>query len=130
VSDHTRGTVVRIDPRTDAITKTIGVPGADWITGLGDSIYISQETNRVTRISLKTLKVVGSVKVAKNPLGSAIVGSRLWVPCIDANEIDVIDPSTMRVLSRRHVGASPIVVLPAFGHVWVSNTTGNYVNRL
>jgi streptogramin lyase len=130
VSDHTRGTVVRVDPRTNTITRTISVPGADWITGLGDSIYVSQETNRVTRISLRSLKAVGSAKVAKNPLGSAIVGDRLWVPCIDANEIDVVDPSTMRVVARKHVGASPIVVLPAFGHVWVSNTTGNYVNRL
>ena len=130
VSDHTRGTVVRVDPRTNRITTTISLPGADWITGLGGSIYVSQETNRVARISLRTLKVVGSAKVAKNPLGSAIVGNRLWVPCIDANEIDVVDPATMRVLARKRAGSGPIVVLPAFGHVWVSNTTANYVNRL
>ena len=130
VSDHTRGTVVRIDPRTNRVTKTISLPGADWITGLGDSIYVSQETNRVARISLRTLEVVGSAKVAKNPLGSAIVGNALWVPCIDANEIDVVDPATMRVVARKRVGSGPIVVLPAFGRVWVSNTTANYVNRL
>jgi len=130
VSDHTRGTVVRIDPRTNRITKTIPVAGADWITGLGDSIYVSQETNQVARISLGTLKVTKTVKVARNPLGSAIVGTKLWVPCIDANEIDVVDPKTMRVVARKRAGSGPIVVLPAFGHVWVSNTTADYVNRL
>jgi hypothetical protein len=70
------------------------------------------------------------VQVARNPLGSALVGKELWVPCIDANEIDVVDPVTMRVVSRTHVGDGPIVVLPAVGHVWISNTLGNELLRL
>ena len=49
VSDHTLGKVVRIDPATNRVTGTVQLPGADWITGLGDSIYVSQETNVVSR---------------------------------------------------------------------------------
>lgn len=131
VSDHTLGKVVRIDPRTNRITATVRVPGADWITGFGDSLYVSQETNKVARIALGSLRIVGSAAVAKNPLGSAIVGGHeLWVPCIDANEIDVVDPSTMKVVARKQNGGSPIVVLPAFGRVWVSHGVANYVSRL
>jgi DNA-binding beta-propeller fold protein YncE len=130
VSDHTAGKVVRIDPRTMAVTATIPVPGADWITGIGDSIYVSQETNTITRIALGSLEVTGRVHVAHNPLGSALVGKELWVPCIDDSEIDVIDPATMRVVARRHLGSGPIVVLPAFGHTWISNTLGQALVRV
>jgi DNA-binding beta-propeller fold protein YncE len=104
--------------------------GADWATGFGDALYVSQETNVVTRVDLRTLKVTGRVKVARNPLGSAIVGGRLWVPCIDANEIDVVDPAAMKVVRRLPGGPSPIVVLPAFGRVFVSHTLARYVTRL
>jgi DNA-binding beta-propeller fold protein YncE len=130
VSDHTLGKVVRIDPATNKITGTLHIAGADWITGLGDNIYVSQETNQVSRISVHTLKVTGVAKVARNPLGSTIVGKQLWVPCIDANEIDVVDPATMRVVARKSAAGGPIVVLSAFGHTWVSQSTGTKLLRL
>jgi len=130
VSDHTLGKVVRIDPRTNTITGTVQLPGADWITGVGDSIYVSQETNVVSRVSVRTLKVLGVARVARNPLGSAVVGKELWVPCIDANQIVVVDPSTMKVLARKPAAGGPIVVLSAFGHEWVSQSTGTKLVRL
>ena len=130
VSDHTLGRVTRIDPATNRITGTVNLAGADWITGLGDSIYVSQETNVVSRVSVSTLKITGVAKVARNPLGSTIVGKRLWVPCIDANQIVVVDPATMRVVARRPTAGGPIAVLSAFGHAWVSQSTGTKLLRL
>ena len=130
VSDHTLGKVVRIAPATNRITATVKIPGADWITGLGDNIYVSQETNQVSRISVTTLRVTGIAKVARNPLGSTIVGKQLWVPCIDANEVDVVDPATMKVVARRSAAGGPIAVLSAFGHTWVSQSTGTKLLRL
>src|SRR5206468_3114497 len=87
VTDHTAGKLIRIDPRTNRVTGTVALPGADWVTGLGGSLYVSQETNVVTRVDLRTLKVLGKVAVGRNPLGSAIVANELWVPCIDAGSI-------------------------------------------
>ena len=130
VSDHTLGKVVRIDPATNTITGTVKLPGADWVTGLGDSLYVSQETNVVSRVSVKTLKVTGVAKVARNPLGSAIVGKQLWVPCIDANQVVIVDPSTMKVLGHKPAAGGPIAVLSAFGHTWVSQSTGTKLLRL
>jgi streptogramin lyase len=130
VSDHTLGKVVRIDPATNKISGTVRIAGADWITGLGDSIYVSQETNQISRIAVRTLKVTGVAKVARNPLGSTIVGKQLWVPCIDANEIDVVDPVTMRVVAHRSAAGGPIAVLSAFGRTWVSQSTGTKLLRL
>jgi DNA-binding beta-propeller fold protein YncE len=129
VGDHTAGRLVRIDPRTNRVTARLRLAGADWITAYRGSLYVSQETDRVTRVDMRTLEVLGRVRTARNPLGSAIVGGRLWVPCIDANVVLVVDPRTMRVVDRKPGGASPIVVLPAFGHVWLSHTTGTSIWR-
>lgn len=60
----------------------------------------------------------------------AIVDGQLWVPCIDANAIVVVDPTRMRVVKTLPGGPSPIVVLPVGTHVWVSHTTGNSIWRL
>jgi glutamine cyclotransferase len=131
VSDHTLDRVLRIDPRTNRIVGRVKLEGPDWITGYGNSIYVSQETNTVARVSIKNLKEISTVATARNPLGSAIVGQLLWVPCIDSNEIDVLNPMTLHIVARKkNVGRGPIVVLPAFGHTWVSSTTGNELVRL
>jgi streptogramin lyase len=130
VTDHTAGKLVRIDPRTNRVTGTLALSGADWVTGFGDSLYVSQETNVVTRVSVRTLKALGHAQVNRNPLGSAIVGSELWVPCIDGNAIVVVDPSTMKVVMTKPAGPGPIVVLPVGGHVWISHTTGTALWRV
>ena len=130
VTDHTAGRLLRIDPHTNRVSGTVSLPGADWVTGRGGSLYVSQETNVVTRVDARTLKVLGRVKVRRNPLGSAIVANQLWVPCIDSNDIVVVDPSTMKVVKTIAAGPGPIVVLPVAGHVWVSHTTGTAIWRL
>ena len=130
VTDHSAGKLLRIDPGTNRVTSSVALPGADWVTGLGGSLYVSQETNVVTRVDARTLKVLGAVKTKRNPLGSAIVAGELWVPCIDSNAIVIVDPATMRVVRTIPAGPGPIVVLPVGRHVWVSHTTGNTVWRL
>ncbi|HEX4527036.1 MAG TPA: hypothetical protein VH108_09900 [Gaiellaceae bacterium] len=130
VTDHTAGKLLRLDPRTNRVTGTVALSGADWVTGFGGSLYVSQETNVVARVDAHTLKVLGRVKVHRNPLGSAIVSHELWVPCIDSNDIVIVDPATMKVVKTIAAGPGPIVVLPAAGHVWISHTTGTALWRL
>lgn len=130
VTDHTAGKLLRLDPRTNRVTGTVTLSGADWVTGFGGSLYVSQETNVVSRVDARTLKVLGSVKVHRNPLGSAIVANQLWVPCIDSNDVVIVDPATMKVVRTIEAGPGPIVVLPVAGHVWISHTTGTTLWRL
>jgi hypothetical protein len=68
--------------------------------------------------------------VGRNPLGSTIVGGKLWVPCIDGNQVVVVDPATMKVVGRRPAAGGPIVVLSAFGKKWVSQSTGTKLLRM
>jgi len=130
VTDHTAGKLLRLDPHTNRVTGSVALPGADWVTGFGGSLYVSQETNVVARVDARTLKVLGRAKVHRNPLGSAIVSHQLWVPCIDSNDVVIIDPATMKVVKTIAGGPGPIVVLPAGGHVWISHTTGTALWRL
>jgi DNA-binding beta-propeller fold protein YncE len=58
------------------------------------------------------------------------VNGELWVPCIDAGVVVVIDPRTAKVVRTFRAGPGPIVVLPVGGRVWVSHTTGNAVWRM
>jgi streptogramin lyase len=129
VTDHTAGKLLRLDPRTNRIAGSVALPGADWVTRVGASLYVSQETNVVTRVEMRTLRVTGRVRVGRNPLGSAAVGHALWVPCIDGGVIDVVDPVSLRIVRRLRPGSSPIVVLQAAGHVWVSRTTGRSIAK-
>jgi YVTN family beta-propeller protein len=130
VTDHTAGKLLRLDPGTSKVTGSVSLPGADWVVGFGGSLYVSQETNVVTRVDARTLRILGSVKVHRNPLGSAIVANKLWVPCIDSNDIVVVDPRAMKVVRTIPVGSGPIVVLPVREHVWVSHSTGTSIWRL
>ena len=99
------------------------------MTGHNGSLYVSQEANAATRVDARTLKVLGSAKVKRNPLGSAIVKGELGVPCIDSNVVVVLNPATMKVVREIPVGPGPIVVLPVGGHVWVSHSTGTSLWR-
>lgn len=130
VTDHTAGKLVRIDPGTNRVTGSVALPGADWVTLAGGSLWVSEETDVVARVDPKTLEVLARVPVKRNPLGSAVVGGRLWVPCIDANAVVVIDPKTAKVVRSFPAGPGPIVVLPVAGRAWISHTTGNALWRI
>ena len=129
-TDYHGGRLLRVDPRTNRVTGTLALPGADWVTGYRGSLYVSQETNVVTRVDARTLRVIGRVTVKRNPLGSAIVKGELWVPCIDSGRIVVVDPAAMNVVRELPGGAGLIVVLPVGDHVWVSHSTGTTISRV
>ena len=77
VTDHTAGKLLRLDPRTNRVTGQVPLSGADWVTGSRGSLYVSQETNVVTRVDARTLKVLGRVNGASQP---ARLGDRVGRP--------------------------------------------------
>ena len=129
VTDHTAGKLVRIDPKTNRVTGSVKLPGADWVTESAGSLWVSEETDVVARVDPATLKVLARVPVQRNPLGSAVVRGQLWVPCIDAGVVVVIDPRSGKIVRTFAAGPGPIVALPVGGHIWVSHSTGNAVWR-
>src|SRR5258706_443343 len=48
VADLGRGSLVRVDVKTNRVTKRIAIPKADWVTPSADALWVSSETGRVT----------------------------------------------------------------------------------
>ena len=131
VSDHTLGKVVRIDPATNKVTGTVKLPGADWVTGLGGSIYVSQETNVVSRVSVAHAegdrrREGGAQPARLGDRRQAALGAvhrrepdRRRRPRDDAcRGAQVARPAARSPCSRRS------------GHAWVTQSTGTKLLRL
>jgi YVTN family beta-propeller protein len=129
ISDLARGTVTRVNPRTGRVTARIKIPKADWITPGSGALWVSSERNRVYRLDPDTHKVTASVPVGANPLASAWVGGRLWVPDIDSNTISVVDPASNTVARTIPVGNAPLGVLSTSDGVFVSMSNDGTVWR-
>jgi virginiamycin B lyase len=129
VSDLGAGRVLRINPRTNRITARIRISKADWITPGAGALWVSSERNRVYRLDPPTGKVTASVRVGANPLASAFVGSKLWVPDIDSNTISVVDPARNLVSQTIPTGNAPLGVLSTPNGVFVSMSNDGAVWR-
>jgi YVTN family beta-propeller protein len=121
VGDYGRGRLIRLDPRRNRVERRISIPKADWITASADSLWVSSETGKVYRVDPVSLAVRAVVSVGANPLASAWVGGRLWVPNIDDSTVSVVDPATNTVVGTIPVGQSPLAVAEAAGVAWVTS---------
>jgi YVTN family beta-propeller protein len=121
VADYARGRLLRLSPARNRVERAIRIPSADWITPLGGALWVSSESGKVYRVDPATMAVAAKVDVGQNPLASAVVGNRLWVPNIDSGTVSVIDPATSTVTRTEAAGPSPIAVVSAAGAAWVTS---------
>jgi len=121
VADYGRGRLIRIDSVRNRIERRISLPKADWITASADALWVSSETGKIYRVDPVSLAVQAVVTVGANPLASAWIGGRLWVPNIDDATVSVVDPATNAVARTIPVGTSPLAVAEAAGSAWVTS---------
>src|SRR5260370_13396758 len=129
VSTGPGGTVVRIDPTTDAVTAVIYLP--DPASGLAvgtDSICLTGAPgNRVTRIDPATNLVVGSlISGERGALGITVFDGYVWVANHNGDptgSVAKIDPAQMQVVDLIPVGdephAGPTALAAGAGSLWV-----------
>jgi len=121
---------VRINPKTNRVTKRIKVAKADWITPSPDALWVSSEGGQVVRVDPSRAAVVARVTVGANPLGSAWIAGELWVPNIDAGTVSIGDPKQNAVRTTLEVGKGPLSIAFAAGDVWISNSNDGELWRL
>jgi YVTN family beta-propeller protein len=136
------GTVVRIDPATNALVgKPLRVPadaeaiavgeGALWVTrgALGDLAGPGQNT--VTRIDPASGRTVATITVGRAPLDVAVTPSAVWVTTSGGDSLTRIDPQTNRPTGRPlSTGDSPQSLAVGGGSLWVANHDARTVTRI
>jgi YVTN family beta-propeller protein len=130
IADFGGGRVLHVDPAMNRVVGRVALEHADWITPVGDALWVSSEANRVYRLDPATLRFTTSVAVGANPLASALIGGELWVPNLDSNTVSVVDPAVPSVVRTMDVGGTPIAVVAAAGDAWVTSAADGDVWRI
>jgi YVTN family beta-propeller protein len=138
------GTVVRIDPATNAVVgKPLRVPadaeaiaigqGALWVASVAGGDLGTPGNDRVTRIDLATGRTLATVTVPRAPLDLAVTPGAVWVTNSGGGGDSVarIDPRTNRPTSRPvRTGDSPQSLAVGGGWLWVANHDAGTVTRI
>jgi YVTN family beta-propeller protein len=138
------GTVVRIDPATNAVVgKPLRVPadgeaiavgdGALWVARVAPGDLGTAGKDAVTRIDLATGRTVATITVDRGPLDLVVTPEAVWVTNSGGGGDSVarIDPQTNRLVGRPVVtGASPQSLAVGGGSLWVANHDAGTVTRI
>jgi DNA-binding beta-propeller fold protein YncE len=137
------GTVVRIDPATNAVAgKPLRVPadaeaiavsqGALWVARVAPGDLGTPGDDAVTRVDLASGRVVATITVGRAPLDLAATPGAVWVPNAGGGDsVARIDPRTNRLAGRPvTTGASPQSLATGGGSLWVANHDARTVTRV
>jgi Tol biopolymer transport system component len=121
--------VAMIDPETDQMTGWITLKGyPTQMVASGSSLWVGGADKILTRIDLKTHKVVASIDLPSIPTGLAAgeLGS-VWVTTGLTNTVLQIDPQTNRIFKTVQLEgccSGPSVIAVDGTTVWVANAIG------
>ena len=124
--------VVRIDPHSDSIVKTIRVKGvcgelvatptAVWVAGGGGPGCFPA----VTRIDPASNTVTHTSSTpATRPTRSRSAPGALWYGTTTTNVLGRIDPSTDRILGKLTLPGPSFGAIAAYGSVWITDSEDN-----
>jgi DNA-binding beta-propeller fold protein YncE len=112
------GTLARINPRTNRVTRRIRVgrgscslsagAGALWIANYKQGLIRVLPGGRIRKIE------VGGV-----PFDVLVAYGRVWVTAWEDGKLTVVDPHTLRIVRRLDVGPHPAGLIARNGVIWV-----------
>jgi streptogramin lyase len=119
------GTLVRINPRTNRVTKRIRVGrGACSLTVGAGALWIANYKRGLIRVTPRGR--VRRIEVGAVPFDVIVAYQRVWVTAWGAGKLVVLDPHTLEILRRVAVGPRPAGLIARRGTIWVgfgSSTT-------
>jgi streptogramin lyase len=120
VANDGSGTLARIDPRTNRVTRRARLrPGVFSVThGFGALWVVNYARNTLTRVNPSTMRT-RSVRVGAVPDGVLAAYGRVWVTAWEAGRLVEVDPRSLKIVRRTRIGARPSGLRAAAGAVWV-----------
>lgn len=135
VSNKPKGSVARVDPKTNTVAATIAVgtkPCSGLATGFGSLWVPNCGDQTISRVDLKTGAVSATIPTAiGNSEGSIVAGAgSIWMMTDDKGTLARFDPATNSVVAEIYVPPGSYGL--AFGEdaVWVTSTERSTVTRV
>jgi YVTN family beta-propeller protein len=125
------GTLVKIDPRTNAVVARVAVGRrpVGVVSFAGVMWVANQNSDNVMRIDPATMKVTATAGVGKTPNHMASGFGSIWVTSSDGT-VSRIDPTTLEVTTVAAVGQDPMGIVTTAAGVFVSDPDGHAVKRI
>ena len=129
---YRRGSLVRIDPRSNRVTTRIALgraparlavgPDAVWVTGVLDGT--------LTRVGRRPPHAVTRIRLGGSPYGVALGAGSVWVTDSDGRKVWRIDPRTRHVVATIAVGRNPYGIAAGAGSIWVASVGSGTLARV
>jgi YVTN family beta-propeller protein len=133
VAEYSNNSVVRIDPKTNAVAKrfAVGFRPVGLAVGEGSVWVASNWADEVWTIDLKADEVKGpAIRVGRGPLNVAVGSGSVWVTNSGSGTVSRIDAKTRTVVATIPVGAEPIGIAASPTGVWVTGFRDSRVWRI
>ena len=117
--------LLRIDPATNAVSKSISIPGSDGVIIADGSAWITDfDASLVHRVDLTTGSAVAAIPVGLNPEGIVAAFGSIWTANHRGGSVSRIDPATNAVVATvDKVGAvgrsGPQGIAAGADRIWV-----------
>jgi streptogramin lyase len=113
--------IVRLDPVSGAVRRTIPGISGYYIVVDGRTAWVTDVGHTVDRVDLDTGKVVASIDVPAGPKEMAVYEGSVWVTCDAGGVVARIDIATNDVVAEIAAGNRPVNLAVGEGSVWVWN---------
>jgi len=114
------GTLVRIDPKRNRVTRRIkvGRGACEVAAGFGAVWVANYRTGSLLRVDLRSYRV-RVIHVGDTPFDVVVGAGRVWTTTWRGGNLVEVDPARSRVLRRIPVGSYPTGMLYRSGVLWV-----------
>lgn len=135
VSNRNGASLSRIDPGTDKVTRTVGLPGAfpGGMAYAGGALWVGDDNSaasKVIRIDLHTL-AARRFSSGTRPAYLAAVAGKLWVSNQLDGTVSQLDAASGARLATVPAGTSPVNLTGLSGtEVWVPDDKGDRMTRI
>jgi virginiamycin B lyase len=122
VAAYGTGKLVRIDPRTNRVTRRINVARGICHLAIGaGSVWVaSDKTNVLYRVNPRRGRVVARIPVRAWPADLEFAFGSLWVSAFEQGTVARIDLRKNRVARTYQVGGNPAGLAVANGALWIA----------